>query len=73
MRRVTFFFRGGGLIISQIDDSNTLASIGQRMCGGGFIIASDSFWGKSREIVINLADVKAVILEEHEKPQAGQG
>lgn len=65
MRNITFFFRNGGIIISQIkNDSYTPANIGQRMSAGGFISASDSFWGKPREVVINLADVSAVILSD---------
>jgi hypothetical protein len=33
------------------------------MCAGGFITGQDEFWGKAREVAINLADVSSVILE----------
>lgn len=62
-RNITFFFRNGGIIVSQIEnDNHTAQNIGQRMSAGGFISATDSFWGKTREVVINLADVSVVIL-----------
>ncbi len=65
MRKVTFLFRNGNIIISQIEnDSHTAQNIGQRMTANGFIAARDSLWGKSREVIINLSDVSVVILEE---------
>ena len=63
MKRATFFFRNGGIIITAISDEHTVANIGQRMCAGGFIGGKDNFWGKERETVINLGDVQAVVLE----------
>jgi len=62
LKRATFFMRNGGVFITAVEESHTPTSIGQRL-GGGFISGRDSFWGKERELVINLVDVRAVMLE----------
>lgn len=66
MIKATFFFRDGELIITQVEDAHDSKNIAQRMVSGGFIVGSDSFWGKSRKVVINLLDVKYVVLESGE-------
>ena len=62
MKKATFFFRNGGIIVTQIDDQHDGENIGQRLCSGGFIAGRDSFWGEDREVVINLKDVRCIIV-----------
>lgn len=69
MKRATFFMRSGGVLITAVEDNHTPASMGQRF-GGGFISGRDNFWGSERELVINLVDVRAVMLEQM-PPQHG--
>jgi len=64
MTKATFFFRTGGLIITEIDDNHNGKNIGQRLCTGGFIVGRDSLW-EGREVVINLSDIICVILRQH--------
>lgn len=66
MSKITIFMRNGGVWISTTNEANTALSIGQRMVAGGFITCQDGFWGKPRELVVNLADAKTVILEKIE-------
>lgn len=63
MKKATFFLRTGGIIVTEVDDSDTASSIGQRMAADGFIIGTDSFWGTRREVPINLSDVTHVIIK----------
>jgi len=62
VKDATFFFRGGGIIVTQIADSHTGTNIGQRLAAGGFIVGRDSFWGRVREVPINLSDVVCVMI-----------
>lgn len=64
MKKATFFFRGGDIIITQIDDRHNGENVGQRLCSGGFVVGQDSFWGKQREVPINLNDVICAIIED---------
>jgi len=72
MKKATFFFRSGGVIVTQIGDEHSGCNIGQRLCAGGFIVGQDSFWGKMREAPINLGDVSCVIVEEITTPDSEQ-
>ena len=60
---ITIFMRNGGIYVSQTDAANTPISIGQRLTSGGFIVCEDTFWDKHRQLIINLADVSAVVIE----------
>jgi hypothetical protein len=70
MYKITIFMRNGGIWVSEVDEANTTATIGQRMTSGGFIVCADSRWGKPRQLIVNLADARSVMLEATEsKPQ----
>ncbi len=62
MKQATFFFRDGGIIVTEISASNTAGNIAQRMSSGGHIVGRDARWGGRREVAINLADVSVVFL-----------
>jgi hypothetical protein len=64
MRNARINFRDGGSYFTQIKDSDTPETLAQRMTGGGFVICEDSRWGKHRTIIINLADVKSIVIED---------
>lgn len=55
--------RNGGIWVSETDEANTTATIGQRMTSGGFIVCVDNRWGKPRQLIVNLADASSVMLE----------
>jgi hypothetical protein len=59
-------FRDGDVFLTEIDACNTPESLAQRMVAptGGFVVCRDTRWNKARVIVVNLADVKAIELEE---------
>lgn len=63
MKKATFFFRDGGIIVTEIADEHTGSNIGQRMSAGGFIVGKDKYWGNEREVPINLADVTVAMIE----------
>lgn len=65
MKNATFFFRDGGLIITKVQDADTIGSIAKRLCAGGFIVCKDSNYGTEREVAINLADVSTVVLTDN--------
>lgn len=65
--KATFFFRGGGVIISSVSNENTPEYIAQRMTSGGHVVAHDDYWScGERWVPINLADVSFVIMVEEE-------
>jgi len=66
MKKATFFFRDGGIIVTEIDDSNTAKNIAQRMATSGFVVGADDKWDSGREVAINLSDVKCVIIHTEE-------
>jgi hypothetical protein len=57
-------FRDGDTYFTEIDDRHTPDSLAQRMTGGGFVVCEDNRWGKRRTIIVNLSDVKCIVLEE---------
>lgn len=57
-------FRGGRSFLTQIGDRDTPETIGQRMSTEGFIVCRDSRWGKMRTLIVNLADVTCIVIEE---------
>ena len=64
MNNCTVIFRNGDTFYSQIDpEKQPLNTVASRMTGGGFIILTDDRWGKSRSLLINLADVTCIVVE----------
>jgi hypothetical protein len=63
-------FRNGDSYFTEIDPLQTSETLGQRMCGGGFLICQDDRWGKSRELIVNLADISCICRDVGEQPLA---
>lgn len=64
MKNAKFIFRNGDSFLTQIDDEKHHPSdLGGRM-SGGFVVCSDARWGKPRTLVINLADVQCIVIED---------
>jgi predicted short-subunit dehydrogenase-like oxidoreductase (DUF2520 family) len=61
-------FRDGGFYLTEIDERHTPETLAQRMTGGGFVVCEDNRWGKHRVIVVNLTDVKCIVLEDTPVP-----
>ena len=65
-KKAKISFRNGGFYLTEIDEQHTPETLAQRMVGGGFVVCEDSRWGKHRVIVVNLSDVKAIVLEDEQ-------
>jgi hypothetical protein len=70
MDKVVFFLRNGGVIISQLDGtkSDDVSTIAYRMTSDGYIVCTDSLWGRRRHVVVSLGDVSCAVVypEEYE-------
>ena len=63
-RNCTIYYRDGGHHQTQIDvEKNSPISVGQRMAEIGFLVCVDDRWDGSRTIIVNLSDVKAIVIE----------
>lgn len=65
-RNARITFRSGDFYLTEIDERQTTESIAQRMTHPpfGFLICEDERWGEKRTIVINLADVRDIVIED---------
>lgn len=66
MKNAQINFRGGGFYLTEISEEHTPESLAARMVGGGFLICEDDRWGKHRELIVNLSDVKSIVLTDKE-------
>lgn len=63
-RNAKIHFRDGDTYYTQIDEIHIPETLAQRMTEGGFVICTDSRWEKERILIINLSDVKCILIEE---------
>lgn len=57
-------FRDGDMFLTRIKDDQEPTTLGQRMHLGGYVVCSDERWDKKRTLVINLSDVRCIVIDE---------
>jgi hypothetical protein len=69
MKNASVTLRNGDFFQTQIDtEENTSSSLAIRMMSTspGYLITTESRWGKERTLIVNLSDVTSIVIDEEE-------